>query len=242
MVAAAYLYMRSRPDSDAAGDASAPHSLAQLFGKNHGKSIYPRSMTTRSTQWVCFESSQATENTENTEPNPYAVPLTRGLATRRRAGQPVSSVVNVTHTVCRPLDAGALGQATGGDGSPPVVSRTSDLRPLENRDVPGEPKLVDHSSGVVRARLQEEPITVGRTEDRDVGLAIAVVVARDRDVTLEAKLLDEGRSGWRLLGPGSCTRCQSRAGTRPGRSYRRRRNRPARGCRHSGPTEIAGRS
>jgi hypothetical protein len=31
-----------------------------------------------------FEPNRATDNTENTEPNPCAVPLTRGPATRRR--------------------------------------------------------------------------------------------------------------------------------------------------------------
>ena len=36
----AHSYVRTNPDSDAARDFAAPHSLAQAFGKHHEESLY----------------------------------------------------------------------------------------------------------------------------------------------------------------------------------------------------------
>ena len=103
-----------------------------------------------------------------------------------------------------------------------LLSRTP-----ENRDVSGHSQWVARGHNGVGARLQKEPGAGRRTEDRDVGLAIAIEVAGDRHVAGDAQPVQRRKS---------CSWCSTAAGTTsrwtadrpPGRSCRRRRSRPAR--------------
>src|SRR5206468_12108725 len=69
--------------------------------------------------------------------------------------------------------------------------RSSDLSAtLHHHDVGGGAKLIRRPCGVVAARRQDEPIGGGGPIDHDVGLAVAVIVARGGDVRTGAPRVD----------------------------------------------------
>ena len=77
-------------------------------------------MDTMDTMKGPFESKQATDNTENTDPNPCAVPLTRGHATRRRA-EPTRTSPDTSEPGTRSggLDSTTIRAARGGQRDDP---------------------------------------------------------------------------------------------------------------------------